>query len=151
MYTVSRPSAAVWGALVAVSAAGVGFAMAAGAKVPLPRPKPAVLGIGQPERNRNHSPAPRAQAARMGSEAYAQAGAGLGIGLAAHPGGLRPWGRAVVSIALRLADTEDRGLWPRQRNLCAGGHGKANAGGGNRHKRPPDSGGRPRNSVHSAS
>src|SRR5665213_1501770 len=95
MYTVSRPSAAVWGALVAVSAAGVGFAMAAGAKVPLPRPKPAVLGIGQPERNRNHSPAPRAQAARMGSEAYAQAGAGLRGALFASRAAIKPLARPV--------------------------------------------------------
>ena len=110
MHGIIRPSAAFWGALVAIAAGG-GLAMAASAKVPLPRPKPAVLYFGAPQRATLHPPLPekRAPAGRRGVEAYAQAGAGLRGALFASRAAIKPMIRPVsgpFSIAPTTATSD---------------------------------------------
>lgn len=99
MNEIYRPSAALWGALVAFCAAGGGMAVAATAKVPLPRPKPAILYFCTPQRLA-HIPVPDerpdiAATARPGTSAYAQAGAGLRGALFASRATIKPIARPV--------------------------------------------------------
>lgn len=110
MHGINRPSAAIWGALVAIAAGGY-TAMAAAPKVPLPRPKPAVLYFGTPQRAAQTAPLPekRPPTARRGVEAFAQAGAGLRGALFASRAAIKPMTRPVsgpFSIAPTTATSD---------------------------------------------